>query len=601
MAASEKGPPLALRAPRRFRLALCSIAVASATCVGIAGSAGAQPTTTSSVVVSPEPGSQTAMPQTQISFLGIAPSAIGTVTVTGSVSGPHTGTLEPYSTGTGASFVPSTPFTAGETVDVHTSLDIVGTTSGDFSFTVVTPATTADAATGPGPVQSLSGASRFLSAPTLRPPHFAISGSGASLGADDLLLAPKGTVGQTGPMITTANGRLLYFDPISNLDTMNVNVQHYDGRPVLTWWEGSEVDGHGEGVDYIMSDTYKLVKTVSAGNGLSADLHDFVISAQNTAFITAYEPLYWNLSAEGGSATGTVWDGVIQEIDIPTGLVMYEWHALDHIAVSASEFRAPKVAASHPFDWFHINGVEPLPGGTFLISSRCTSALYDISINGGGQINWTLGGKNTSFQIGAGANFNYEHNGALHGTDIVTVFDNEAAPTPSRALVLQVNFQSKTVSLVHAYSHTPQLRDYTLGNVDLLANGDVLVSWGTSTQFSLYSPSGATLMNVTMPGNDNTYRTEAAPWSATPSTPPAVYADNQAGGTLVAASWNGATGVSQWRILAGTSPRTLKSVATIASTSFESTDQIPTARYVEVEALGSAGRILGHSRAVRVR
>jgi hypothetical protein len=599
---------LAPRAPRRFCLAFCSIALLAATGLGLVSPASAQTTTTTTaaptftgVVVSPQPGSQTAMPQTQISFLGIAPSAIGTVTVIGSVSGLHTGSLEAYSTGTGASFIPSSPFTAGESVDVHTSLNIVGAPSGDFTFTVATPATTADAATGPGPVQSLSGASHFLSAPNLLPPHLAVSGSGASLGADDLLLAPKGTVGQTGPMITTANGRLLYFDPVSNLDTMNVNVQHYDGKPVLTWWEGSEVDGHGEGVDYIMSDHYTLVKTVSAGNGLSADLHDFVISSQDTAFITAYEPLYWNLSAEGGSATGTVWDGVIQEIDIPTGLVMYEWHALDHIAVSASEFRAPKVAASHPFDWFHLNGVEPLSNGNFLISSRCTSALYDISITDGGKINWTLGGKNTSFQIGPGANFNYEHNGALHGSDVVTVFDNEAAPTPSRALVLKVNFTAKTVSLVHAYAHTPQLRDYTLGNVDLLANNDVLVSWGTSTQFSLYSPSGTTLMNVTMPGNDNTYRTEAAQWSATPLTSPAVYATDQAGGTLVAASWNGATGVAQWRVLAGASPRALRAISTIASTSFESTDQIKTAKYVSVEALGSNGRILGHSRAIRVR
>ena len=56
------------------------------------------------------PGVQSASPETQISFRGVAPSAVGAVTVTGSRSGAHAGTLRPHSDGSGASFVLAEPF-----------------------------------------------------------------------------------------------------------------------------------------------------------------------------------------------------------------------------------------------------------------------------------------------------------------------------------------------------------------------------------------------------------------------------------------------------------------------------------------------------------
>src|SRR5947209_20135860 len=66
----------------------------------------------------PVPGARVASPATQITFRGVPASQLGTVTVQGSVSGAHTGTVEADSDGRGASFVPSSPFTPGETVTV---------------------------------------------------------------------------------------------------------------------------------------------------------------------------------------------------------------------------------------------------------------------------------------------------------------------------------------------------------------------------------------------------------------------------------------------------------------------------------------------------
>ncbi|MGH2891285.1 MAG: hypothetical protein ACRDNJ_16845, partial [Solirubrobacteraceae bacterium] len=91
------------------------------------------------VSVFPIPGSHFALPQTQITFRGVAPSVIGTVRVSGSSSGSHAGVLRADSDGDGASFIPKQPFKPGETVTVQTGLSVTGGGNGDFRFTITHP------------------------------------------------------------------------------------------------------------------------------------------------------------------------------------------------------------------------------------------------------------------------------------------------------------------------------------------------------------------------------------------------------------------------------------------------------------------------------
>ena len=100
--------------------------------------------------VFPVPGSHFASPSTQIAFRGLPAARLGTITVTGSVSGAHTGTVQGDSDGDGGSFIPSAPFTAGETVTVSTSLNLEGSHNGTYQFQVATPA-------APGAVRAPSG------------------------------------------------------------------------------------------------------------------------------------------------------------------------------------------------------------------------------------------------------------------------------------------------------------------------------------------------------------------------------------------------------------------------------------------------------------
>jgi hypothetical protein len=118
-----------MRSPRAAGVALALLASADAVCAcGGASSASSGALYSESsvaaaaadpVTVSPLPGTPDASPSTQISFLGGAGTRVSHVRVVGSRSGPHAGVLRSYSTGTGASFLVTRPFQAGELVSVR--------------------------------------------------------------------------------------------------------------------------------------------------------------------------------------------------------------------------------------------------------------------------------------------------------------------------------------------------------------------------------------------------------------------------------------------------------------------------------------------------
>lgn len=552
-----------------------------------------------SVVASPEPGSRTASPATQISLLGISAREIGRVTVTGSESGAHAGRLEAYSTGDGASFVPERPFVAGETVTVRTRLPLVGAPTGTFRFVVAHDVALTAAPSRPALRVDVPGVEHFVSAPALQPPRVTVTQGGGGVG--DFFLAPKGTTGEAGPMIVRPDGALVWFDPLAHGEAFDLNVQRYHAKPVLTWFQGEVVDGHGEGEDVIASSSYRTLAVVHAGNGLHADLHEFQITPQGTALVTAYEGTRWNLSSMHGSAHGDVLDGIVQEIDIPTGLVMYQWDSLDHVPVTDSYFEAAK-SPDVPYDYFHVNSIDQLQGGDLIVSARNTSAAYEISPSEAGKVVWELGGTGSSFTMGAGTRFYFQHDVREVARDRITIFDDGASPPrerESRALVVRIDPATHQATLVKAYLPPSTLLAVALGNVQTLPGGDVVVGWGTTPFYSEYSASGRSLYDAALPRGDDSYREFRYPWTATPTTKPAVVVTSSGAHVVVHASWNGATGVARWRVLSGASAAALSTVTSAADAGFETA--MPVGRLgpvVEVEALDSAGRVVGRSAAV---
>jgi hypothetical protein len=369
---------------------------------------------------------------------------------------------------------------------------------------------------------------------------------------------------------------------------------------VLTWWQGKIIPpGYGvRGEDVIINQAYQRVATVHGAEGYSADLHEFRLTKNGTALITASVPVKADLSSVGGPRNGSVLDSVMQEIDARTGRLVWTWHALGHVPLSACEVGRPQVG--QPYDYFHIDSIQQLPDGNLLISVRNTWAVYEIS-RATGHVLWTLGGKKSTFRMGKGTNFEWQHDAQLHPGGLLSVFDDGAAPKEegeSRALEINVDLRSMRASLKRAYTHSPPMLAGAQGNVQLLPDGKVLVGWGTAPAFSEYAPSGKQIWDGLFSPPNSSYRTYRSPWRARPAGLPAISVSPGTGGAVtVYTSWNGATDVARWQLLAGPSSNDLAPVATVGKRGFETAMHVKTSqRYLAVRALASSGRVLAMSK-----
>ncbi|HEY5389065.1 MAG TPA: arylsulfotransferase family protein [Solirubrobacteraceae bacterium] len=554
-----------------------------------------------SVAVSPQPGTPDASASTQISFLGGAGMQVSNVHVVGSSSGSHTGVLRAYSTGTGESFLPSKPFRAGEKVTVRAQ---AGGAAVSTSFTIAhqAPVSQKQFPLNPGDSKAIQ---HYSSAPTLTPSTVRIT-TPAKPGAapGDLFLAPYQGKGTPGPMIAEQDGSLVWFKPLPAGETAtNLQVQQYQGKPVLTWWQGRVLEvGFGQGAIEVYNTSYQHVATIKAGNGYHADLHEIHLTPEGTAWNDSFDPIEMNLSSAGGKSNGVLSDSIIQEIDIKTGLVMWEWHALGHIPLSESNNPAPKY--SYPWDYVHINSISPGPSGDVLLSSRNTWGLYDVDI-ASGQIRWRLGGKHSSFKLGAGTREYWQHDAEWQPNGLISVFDNASTPPKekqSRGILLKPDTAAHTVTLVKAFTNPSKtLLASSQGNTLALPGGDWLMGYGGLPNFTEYDSSGHVLLDGTLGKNVQDFRTYLAPWSATAPGRPAVVAKAAgSGATSVAVSWNGATQVASWRVLAGASATALAPVLTAPKSGFETTIKASTAGpYVAVQALDASGNVLGTSATVK--
>jgi hypothetical protein len=416
-------------------------------------------------------------------------------------------------------------------------------------------------------------------------------------GNADIFLTPQYGPLQNGPEIVDPNGQLIWFDPLPSGMASDLEVQQYHGQPVLTWWQGYSAQGMGFGQDMIYNTSYNPVAVVKAGNGLSADLHEFQITPQGTALITAYYPVNWPRCG------CTVFDSVVQEIDIPTGLVLYQWDSLDHVPLSASY--KPKPRANGSWDYFHINSIQQDYDGNLVISARNTWAAYKLD-HRTGKIVWTLGGKYSTFRMKPGTSFAFQHDVEVRarGDHWITVFDDGGGlpnvHSQSRGIELWLSFKNKSAWLRGQWLHSPSLIADFEGNVQLLPKSYKFLGWGAQPYFTEYDQYGRVILDGRFVSQTASYRAYRFSWSATPATPPALVASASNGSMTLYMSWNGATGVASWRALAGSSPSAMQAVGTAPKTSFETSITVPRQQYAQVQALDSSGNVIGTSAPVTV-
>jgi hypothetical protein len=455
-----------------------------------------------------------------------------------------------------------------------------------------------DALGSPARGASSTGTHTFVSRPDLRPPRVTVLRNDAATAPGLLFLAPSSGPGQRGGLIVDDSGEPVWFHPTTPATAMNLRAAVYRGKPVLTWWEGTTEHGLGVGTHVVMDDTYRVVERFPAGAGLASDLHELIVTPEGTALVAAWEIRNRDLRSVGGGSSRPVIGGVVQELELPSGRVLFQWNSLDHVALDES------YATIGPrFDYFHLNAIDVASDGSLIVSARNTWTVYKIH-RPSGRVLWRLGGRRSDFRMGRGTAFAWQHDAREHaGGRVLSLFDNGGAPwvqPQSKGLVLALDERRMRATLHRSYVHRPAAKAYKLGSCQLLPDGNVLVGWGTSPRFTEYSGAGKVLLDATLPRGGENYRTLRFPWVGRPSTSPRLVA-HPAGGTSLYVSWNGATEVASWQLRTGSAPGSLSPASTVPRKGFETALTAPAGvAYAAVAALDRNGNVLGSSPAIKL-
>ncbi len=430
-------------------------------------------------------------------------------------------------------------------------------------------------------------------------PHVTVTQEATGAAPGLLFVAEKnGKDALGGPMILDDRGRAVWYHQLPlGLESTDFRTQSYRGRPVLTWWQGSiSAAGIGRGVDEIYDDEYRPLAEVRAANGLQADLHEFQLTPRGTAFITAYHEVPIDLRSVGGSKHGYVEDSVVQELDVASGRLVFEWHSLAHVPLTdsreANREPARDANEARPLDYFHVNSVSDGPDGTILISARNTSTIYLLARDG--HIVWRIGTAGSDFGPPSAVRMRYQHDARLHPGDVLSFFDNGGIPREerySRPTVLKLDPATRRARVVRRFVPQAPIASPWEGNVQLLSGGGAVVGWGGVRKVTEFGPSGAVRLALKLPYGD-TYRAYRLPWHGRPGGRPAVAVQ----GNEVWASWNGMAGIARWLVLTGPDAAHLRRTASESSAGLETHVRLRSSPpAVAVAAVDGSGRRLGTS------
>lgn len=566
---------------------------------------------TGTVSAFPVPGTPTASPNTTITFRGPGTAATTDITVRGSKSGAHPGRVQSHPDGLGATFVPDSPFTPGEKVTVTTTMAVRGATHGHFTFGIAQPFPFPDRSFEAPSTSSKKPPDKmlhFVSRPDLTAPALQVSPPKGDVASGDVFLTPAGANIRPSLLSVDASGQPVWIAPEGE-PVLDLKAQQYQGKPVLVWYQGPVVmPGVGHGGVVIADTNYRPIAHVSALNGYGVDLHDVMITPQNTAIFTIYNPVVVDATSVHGAKQQRVLEPVVQEVDIATGTLLFEWHGLSSIPLSESYVPVPS-KATDTFDYLHPNSVALDTDGNLLVSGRHTWTVYKIDRTSG-ILDWRLGGKKDSFTEPAAATTAWQHDARMEPDGTLTIFDNGAnrgtVTHHTRGLVLRLDESAMTVALVHAYPAPPKVVAIAEGSFRLLSNGDYLAGWGTAPEYTEFAPDGTVVSDAKFPssnGTINSYRALKSTWNGHSDDSPAIAATRKSGDELtVWASWNGATDVANWTVLAGPDLTHLVPITTVPRKGFETTIRATSNEpYVEVQADGVGGAVLGTSSAIGAR
>ncbi|KAK4619493.1 hypothetical protein CLAFUW4_11204 [Fulvia fulva] len=378
-----------------------------------------------------------------------------------------------------------------------------------------------------------------------------------------IFVTPRGEIaGRPTAAIYDVSGSLIWTPTVDFGEIYNFQVQMYKNELYLTFWPGSNDEAHGEGQYYMYDKHYNLVRNTSASNNLSADLHSFSITPENTVLLTIYEKVETDLAGILGQPSRfkqCMWDCLFQEFDLETGEVVFQWRASEHFEQKESYISHRPATEYDPWDMLHINMVEKDVAGNYLVSLRHLRCIAYIS-GEIGEVLWKLGGKRNMFEDlsgGEATNFVGQHDAHW---DIVgqyiTLFDNRAdwqdeAEHVSKGKRIEIDTDKMTAKLNITYVHPENIFTFSQGSYQTLPNGNVLLGYGYTGALAEFAANGTLLCDAYLQPSSRfsseevqSYRNLKLNWTGIPTTLPSVVLENR---TLYV-SWLGSTEVRSWAL-----------------------------------------------------
>ncbi|MFJ4651755.1 arylsulfotransferase family protein [Nocardia sp. NPDC088792] len=306
--------------------------------------------------------------------------------------------------------------------------------------------------------------------------------------------------GQPANVIADRSGRVIkQYTPPAGQDVSNFRTQVYQGRKVLTWWQGSTVAGHGSGVGIIADENFDVLATVDPG-GAGADVHEFRLTPDGHALLTSYPQVNADLTAIGGPKDGKMFDTVAIVMDVALGKELFRWSAADHVPLTDSETNGK--LNGDVYDPYHMNSISLDASGNLVVSLRNTATVYDIDPRTG-DINWQLGGKSPTIVADPNVEFAFQHDAEFTDDSTLRLFNNNSdgleSRGPSSVEWIHVDPVAERATLVRNQQHPDGLVSMAMGNAQTLPNGDTFVSWGMVPRLSEFDPQGNLVYDASLP------------------------------------------------------------------------------------------------------
>lgn len=345
---------------------------------------------------------------------------------------------------------------------------------------------------------------------------------------------------------------------------------------------------------FIVLDTnFNVLDTLNCQPLYELDNHEFQLLENGHYFFIVHEPQTVDMSqlVEGGDPSATVWGKHVVEFDSDDNII-FIWRSWDHFNILDA---IHEDLTASTIDYVHMNAIAIDYDNHILISSRNLSEITKID-RYTGEIIWRLGGVNNEFtwtNDEDGISYQHDIRPVANKPNYYTLFDNGNYHDPqySRALELNIDTLSMTITKVWEYRHSPNRYLAGMGNAQRLSNGNTLINWALDIlpKATEVTENGEIVYEMNFEEPDNCYQTHRFDWKGLALVPYLIVEPRSDKVTLIFNKF-GDKGIINYRIYGGLYPEPEQLLASTSKTFCHLSDlQNNQTYYFRVTAIDSNG------------